>query len=263
MTTNYDKIARNRNKILHYRNKTNKHKQHIVGVIFVRGRKYDKYTNIFEKIGNSSLLNISINRLLSIKKLKKVIVSSPDKEIKKFLIKSKRVLFNHRPAKLANPGISISESLKFFVNDYFKKNKKKINTLVVCKINSPFLDYTHIENAINTLDIFKLDAVIGVKSRDENLFRHNGRTLSPLRYNDCKYEKETGIKLIIEAQQIYSNAGNFIVIKRNKINEIDNLKKLKIGHEILSELSSYEIKNDFNLKVAKIMHNNIKNLIDV
>ena len=90
MTTNYDKIARNRNKILHYRNKTNKHKQHIVGVIFVRGRKYDKYTNIFEKIGNSSLLNISIKRLLSIKKLKKVIVSSPDKEIKKFLIKSKK-----------------------------------------------------------------------------------------------------------------------------------------------------------------------------
>ena len=56
------------------------------------------------------------------------------------------------------------------------------------------------------------------------MFRHNGRTLSPLRYNDCKYEKDTGIKLIIEAQQIYSNAGNFIVIKRNKINEIDNLK---------------------------------------
>ena len=54
--------------------------------------------------------------------------------------------------------------------------------------------------------------------------------LSPLRYNDCKYEKETGIKLIIEAQQIYSNA-KFYCNKRNKINEIDNLK-LKIGHEI-------------------------------
>ena len=102
------------------------------------------------------------------------------------------MLFNHRPAKLANLEFQY-ESLKFFVNDYFKKHKKKINTLVVCKINSPFLDYTHIENAINTLDIFKLDAVIGVKSRDENLFRHNGRTLSPLRYNDCKYGKKLAL----------------------------------------------------------------------
>ena len=119
----------------------------------------------------------------------------------------------------------------------------------------------HLENAMNTCEIFNLDAVIGIRPIDDVLFRHNGKTLSPLRYNDSIYDKDTNVKILIEAQQIYSEAGNFLVIKKNKIKEIDNLKKLKIGHEILGEISSFEIKNNFDLKLAKLISKN-KKLLD-
>ena len=111
------------------------------------------------------------------------------------------------------------------------------DSLIISKVITPFLEYTHLENAINTCEIFDLDAVIGIRPRDEVFFRHNGKTLIPLRHNDSNYDKDTNVKILIEAQQIYSEAGSFLVIKKNEVKRIDNMRKLKIGHEILGELS--------------------------
>ena len=54
--------------------------------------------------------------------------------------------------------------------------------------------------------------------------------------------------------------GNFLVIKKNKIKENDNLKKLKLSREILGEISSFEIENNFDLKFQTYFKN--KKLLD-
>ncbi len=258
LTTNYEKIAENRNKIL--KANTKKNKKNVVGIVFIRGKKFDKYTNNFEKIGKKNLIELTLLRLERVKKISKVILCSPDLSSKNIIKKNnlKKTIFIERDANLANSNVSIYDSIKLCINKYENKFKKKIDNLIISKVVTPFLDHMHLENAMNTCEIFNLDAVIGIRPRDEVLFRHNGKTLSPLRYNDSIYDKDTNVKILIEAQQIYSEAGNFLVIKKNKIKEIDNLKKLRIGHEILSEISSFEIKNDFDLKLAKLISKNKK-----
>ena len=260
LTTNYKKIAKNRNEILKV--KTKKIKKNIIGIIFVRGKKFDKYTNNFEKIGKKNLIELALIRLERVKKISKIILCSPDTNSKSFIKKNKlkKTIFIERPVNLANSNVSIFNSIKLCIDKYENKFKKKVDHLIISKVITPFLEHTHLENAINTCEIFDLDAVIGIRPREEIFFRHNGRTLSPLRHKDSNYDKDANVKILIEAQQIYSEAGNFLVIKKNKIKKIDNMKTLKIGHEILGELSSFVIKNNFDLKLARLIFRNKKML---
>ena len=260
LTTNYKKIASNRNMIL--KAKTEKIKKNTIGIVFIRGKKFDEYTNNYEKIGNKNLIELTLMRLERVKQIKKIILCSPDISSKNIIKKNnlKKTIFIERPVKLANSNVSLYDSIKLCINQYEKKYKNKIDSIIISKVITPFLEHTHIENAINTCEIFELDAVVGIRPRDEVLFRHNGKTLSPLRHHDSNYDKDSNIKILIEAQQIYSEAGNFLVIKKNKTQEIDNMKKLRIGHEILGELSSFEIKNNFDLKLARLIFKNKKTL---
>jgi glycosyltransferase involved in cell wall biosynthesis len=260
LTTNHAKIAENRNKILKSNNK--KANKNIIGIVFVRGKKFDKYTNNLEKIGKKNLIELTLMRLERVKKINKIILCSPDISIKSIIKKNKlkKTIFIERPVNLANSNVSIYDSIKLCINKYENKFKKKVDSLIISKVITPFLEHTHLENAINTCEIFDLDAVIGIRPRDEVFFRHNGRTLSPLRHNDSNYDKDIDVKILIEAQQIYSEAGNFLVIKKDEVKKIDNMRELKIGHEILDELSSFQIKNNFDLKLARIIFRNKKTL---
>ena len=150
-------------------------------------------------------------RLERVKKISKVILCSPDLSSENIIKKNKlkKTIFIERDANLANSNVSIYNSIKLCIKKYENKFKKKIDSLVISKVVTPFLEHMHLENAMNTCEIFNLDAVIGIRPIDDVLFRHNGKTLSPLRYNDSIYDKDTNVKILIEAQQIYSEAGNF------------------------------------------------------
>ena len=141
------------------------------------------------------------------------------------------------------------------------KIKKNPDYIVLTKLNSPFMDFRHIENAINTINIFNLDMVLGVSTNDKMYFNHNGHTLVPLR----TYDKDTllntdgaKVNIKVEAEEIYFNSGNFTVYKSENIKDFDDLKNLKIGHELLDRLSAYELKGEFEFEVAKKISLNLK-----
>ena len=92
-------------------------------------------------------------------------------------------------------------------------------------------------------------------------FNHNGHTLVPLR----TYDKDTllntdgaKVNIKVEAEEIYFNSGNFTVYKSENIKDFDDLKNLKIGHELLDRLSAYELKGEFEFEVAKKISLNLR-----
>ena len=69
-------------------------------------------------------------------------------------------------------------------------------------------------------------------------------------------EKKNKFLLRLEQDEIYSEAGNFIVYK-NLGNKISNNKKAKIGHEILDNLSSFELNSKLNWELAESITKNL------
>ena len=66
------------------------------------------------------------------------------------------------------------KKLKGYIPDY----------ILLSKLNCPFRNYKHLDNAINTIQIFNLDIVYGVLTQNKVYFKHNGTTLQPLRSLD-------------------------------------------------------------------------------
>ena len=151
------------------------------------------------------------------------------------------------------------------INDALKKYKKLKGFMpdytLVSKLNCPFRNFMHIDNSINTMQIFGLDMVMGVSSQNKMYFNHNGKTLTPLRtYDKNKLQVQKGkkINIKIESEEVYSESGNFILYNNQGNKNFDNFKKLKIGHEILDKLSAFEINNEFEWLIAENISKNIK-----
>ena len=247
-------IIDNRHKILKKNN--NERDIHCIAVIPVRGKEYDINSIDMELIENKPVIEWTIDNLLKSNELKSVIVSTPDKQIIKH-IKSKydnRVLCFNRDKKFANTNVILDRSIREVIRKYEKLSSEKVDATVIIKTRCPFMNYKHIENAINSLQIFNLDMVTGVKLENKIFYTHNGKTMRPLRRIDLdqiRAENELiGIK--IESEQIYLEAGNFIVTS-DPLNMTENFQEAKIGHEILDELSSFQIKTKMDFDISKFL----------
>ena len=150
--------------------------------------------------------------------------------------------------------VILDRSIRDVIRKYEKLSSEKVDATVIIKTRCPFMNYKHIENAINSLQIFNLDMVTGVKLENKIFYTHNGKTMRPLRRIDLdqiRAENELiGIK--IESEQIYLEAGNFIVTS-DPLNMTENFQEAKIGHEILDELSSFQIKTKMDFDISKFL----------
>ena len=212
LTTNRNKINFNRNKIL-FKHKKNKFKA--LAFLPIRGIKYDKFSKIFKRLGNKKLIDWTIDNLLKVKNLSKIIISSPDEDVLRFINnkKNKKLIAIKRDIKLSSQSVLIEDSLIDVLKRLRRKGSLTLIMWLFSKLKNPFRNSNHIENALNILNIFNLDKVIGVSSENKSFFTHNGNSLKPLRQFD---KVEIGkirqkINVRVESEEIYKDCGSFAV----------------------------------------------------
>ena len=121
------------------------------------------------------------------------------------------------------------------------------------KLKNPFRNSNHIENALNIINIFNLDKVIGVSSENKTFFTHDGNSLKPLRQFDKEKigNIQQKINVRVESEEIYKDCGAFAVYNLKYLLSKKDKNNVKIGHELLDRLSSYQIDNQFDWIVAQ------------
>jgi len=248
LTVNKKKILDNRNRIL---SKHNNKKFNALAYIPIRGKKYDKFSQVLTNLGNKKLIDWTIESLSKVKTISHILISSPDENILKYVkkLKNKKIIPIKRNLELSTQGVIIEDSMI----DSLKKLKKiKFDYVVMSKLNNPFRNSKHIENALNLINIFELDRVFGVYVENKIYFRHDGNTLKPLRYYDSSRVLSTSSKKInvrVESEEIYKDSGSFIIYDKKSLYS-KKKDKLKIGHENLDYLSAYQIDNQFDWLIA-------------
>ena len=65
-----------------------------------------------------------------------------------------------------------------------------------------------------------------------------------------KYSGNKKVNIRVESEEIYSESGNFILYDSKKFLLKNNQQNMKIGHEILDKLSSFEVNNKFDWLIA-------------
>lgn len=264
ITQNKKNILLNKNRILK-KNISFKNRK-TVAILPIRGPKFDKFSDVFRVLGKKKIIDWTIEYLLNVKPAIDIIISSPDDKVLQYIKKKKnpRLIEVYRSSQLATANILLGPSIADALKQYHLIKKIRPDFAIVTKLNSPFMDSKHIENAINTINIFDLDMVLGVSTNDKMYFNHNGQTLVPLR----TYDKDTllntdgtKINIKIEGEEIYFNSGNFIVYKAKNVKDFDDFKNFKIGHEILNSLSAFELKSEFEYELATKISQNFKKFL--
>ena len=229
----FKKIAERRNKPL----------TKAIAIFPVRGEKLDIRSRPFLKISNDYLIDISINNYLKAEGIERVVVSTPDRELIKYIERNynKNDVFAHyRSPEISYIGTSITDTMKLIQDDL--NIKENYDVFVTHAIESPFLSTHFIESAINVFRIFEIDTVITVREDDSFYFRHNGHGMAPINYSEdiIKYEKE----------KWYKNVTGFQLREMKTYYETHKMLGDKIGHITLDKKAAFTIKDDFDLKIV-------------
>ena len=218
-----------------------------VAIIPVRGEGNNIYKLPF---GSHTLLEEKINQALESNFITKVIVTSPDENIKK-LINDKyenldKVSFFYRDKSKTRINVDLNSTLELIVKKFKNLDFKAITILA---IEFPFLKPSKIDDAINTMVLFDADSLISVRNTNKLLFRHNGRGMNPI----LGMEKFTKM----EREMLYFHSGGISVSTRKNFEKNNKMLSGKVGHILLDQKSAFEINTEFDMKIATLIKNDI------
>ena len=247
LTSNEDRILDTRATInSKYVKKFNKEIKS-VAIIPVRGEGNDIYKLPF---GSHTLLEEKINQALESNFITKVIVTSPDENIKQ-LINNKyenldKVSFFYRDKSKTRINVDLNSTLELIVEKFKNLDFKAITILA---IEFPFLKPSKIDDAINTMVLFDADSLISVRNTNKLLFKHDGRGMNPI----LGMEKFTKM----EREMLYFHSGGISVSTRKNFEKNNKMLSGKVGHILLDQKSAFEINTEFDMKIATLIKNDI------
>jgi len=210
-------------------------------IIPVRGTEIDSTSYQLKNLGKKKLLDWTIDEALDARRIEKVVVTTPDMKIIKHIKEKygKEVITFSRDFRLALHNTSLDETFSNLFNN-FPKKLNNFDSLAVLYSDYPFRGSKYIDMAINSMEIFETNKVIGVRKQNTTVYRHSGKSILPL-------NKQGSIRL--EKNEIYNEAGGIFIIRRGT-NFTDNNEE-RVGHIDLDEISSWQIDSRLSWNLAK------------
>ena len=249
LTTNEDKILNTRMAIKEkfiFNNFDNK--PDTIVVIPVRGSKLNAKDVAFLKLGGDYVLDLKIKTALATKSTLSVIISSPDKEIEDHIYQkyanNSKVIFHKRNEKLARLNTDLVKTVNNIIDSSLTTNLEYQN-IAILSIENPFTESKTIDDAINTMKLFKTDSLISVREESNMFFHHDGSGMKPI----LGQEKQTKL----ERDLLYRYAGGIIAVKKESFQKEQKLICGKVGHIVVHQRMALQLKSKLDFEIAELM----------
>ena len=128
-----------------------------------------KNKNILKFKNKENLTNYTINKLLNIKKIRKIFILTDSDDYKKKILKNKKIDKNFiRKKKYSKSNSTFVELIDDFFKNYYD-NKKNQNFLIL-QVTSPLLLKNEIEKTLNYIEKNKISSLVHVTCALESPF---------------------------------------------------------------------------------------------
>ena len=243
LSSNEGKILSTRSEIIRSSLTKKNFKKKTIAILPIRGLKINPRAYVLKKLKGKPLILWIIDSLLKAKNISKIVATSPDRDILKFLNKiyKNKILLHKREDKLGGINIELDQTLKL-ASKFAAKKKIKFDYIFQLNYKTPFLKSEDIDGFINLIDFFKTDEVLGVRTELDLLYKHDGKGLKAI-------NQSSNLKL--ERDQVYKGVAGIRVFKKSLIHNVKNT--LKTGHYILDQKSSHIINTDLDWKIANLI----------
>ena len=250
LTSKEDELLDTRTDILKKHATTNnKRELRGIAVLPIRGSYIDNRSLPFTKIGDTKLIDLTINFILDFTPISKLIVTTPDNEVLDY-VHSKwtdQVILVERPKKISLINSPLTPVLKHAFEA--TKSAYEFDYFMLQNIESPFKKSKIVESGINIMRIFDVDTVVGLRPERDLLLNHNGQGMQFIM-------KQGSFRL--ERNEIYKMVSGYLIRNMKSFQETNELFGKKIGHVIFDQISSFNIRNELDCSIANYLALNQK-----
>lgn len=221
----------------------------VLAVIAVRGSSVDANSPALRVLGGKPLIDWTLDAGFHASRISKVVLSTPDAEIinhaKQLL--NEKLLIVDRPVALANYNTSLGLTMRHAL-ELAEADGSHYDAVFQLSIESPFRLARHLDAAIEVMELFDTNIVIGVRTETDNFYQHKGHGLVPI--NDDG-------RLRLEREEIFREVGSMRLLRRDHILSEKMFTEVKIGHIVLDQQAALRISSHFDWEVAERIMDNL------
>jgi len=245
LTTDQDKILETRRQIKRKFSEKYIKPVETLAIIPVRNRIFKGESFPLYAFDNKTVLDHRIESCFKAKTISHIVVTTSDPEVLEHLYQhysnDDRLSILERPKQLAAYDIKLNKTIDFVL----ERQEKAYEALALVQIEYPFLSSIHIDEALDTLQIFQSESLISVKPSKGPFYRHNGKTLKAILDQDkyTSYEREA----------LYESAGGIMVSTLEAFKTNKSLIGARVSHLIVNQENSFGVLNSFQFRLFKMM----------
>jgi len=249
LSKNEERILSTRSEIIRNMVQRKSSKLRVLAVVAVRGPSFDKSSKSLKLFGSKFLIDWTLHAALTARRISKVVLSTPDHLIISHVKQhsSDKLMTIERPAVLANSNTSLLDTLKHAL-EYVESFGQKYDAVLQLSIESPFRNSHHIDTAIETMELFETDVVIGVRPETDNFYCHEGHGLLP--FSDTN-------KLRFEREEIYREVGSMRLLSREQVLNDGAPSSVKIGHITVDQLGAFRLTTQLDWELGELLINKV------
>lgn len=214
----------------------------VVAVIPARNTYPGMPDVVFAPLGGKKLIDHTLDEALRSGVFETVYVSTDDSKVVDYCREKEGVLADLRDPKLSDSRVRLPELAAAAVEHLENVHDVHPDIVVVLSVHSPFRKAAHIQEAVDTLSLYKVDNVFSAYEDFELHFQHGVNGMQPLNpgmISRLRYEREA---LFVENGAVHAFWRDFL--------RDDNLYEGRIGHIIMTREESFQIKRLQDLDYA-------------
>lgn len=127
--------------------------------------------------------------------------------------------------------------------DSLPSDERTFSAVMVLFVESPFRSARYIDMAVDTMNLFDADRVIGVRPEMDLMFRHDGSGMIPIR---------SARKVQLESHELYRQVGDFELLRRTVFyRDIPDRRRERIGHILLGRAAAHRVADEWDWSIAE------------
>jgi glycosyltransferase involved in cell wall biosynthesis len=246
LTTNEDKILKTRKQIKSVFVDEHFNSPATLAIIPVRNTFIDGVNLPLFEINGKSLLERKIEACLESKKLNHLAISSADEAILSYVVKkfsdNDKISIIKRPKAFAEKNQSLNDTIEQSLN-FEQEHGREYEAIMTLALEFPFLEAETIDEAIDTLTLFKSDAVLSVRPDNRLYYQHNGSSLQPI------LDQEKFTKL--EREALYKGVGGIVLSTLKNFHKHGKMTEGRISHIVVDQKTAFGIFSKFDFELFK------------
>lgn len=245
LTRNEDRILDTRSTILRRHAALKDRKRRVLAIVPVRGSVVDPSSSVLRTLGEQPLIDWTLNAALESHRVTDVVVTTPDDAVI-FHVRAvfgERVIVIKRDSRLAAPNTYIEETLLDALARY-RESGRDADAVFFLMVESPFRTARHLDSAVDIMELFETDCVVGVRPDNDLFYQHNGAGLVPLRKNPA---------LRLEREELFRQTGGMVLVTVEHLMTMRRILSGRLGHVILDQRASHSLKTSLDWQIGEAL----------